>query len=110
MNDGLIPQRYAKALYKYALEKGTSADIYREMAAVASAFDSEPKLQKVLANPFVTAADKEKLLISAAVVREAYSQSRQGGFREADGSGLSRYLPQSQQNSTRKAHYSLQTS
>lgn len=66
MNDGLIPQRYAKALYKYALEKGTSAEIYAEMAAVASAFESEPKLQKVLANPFVSATDKEKLLISAA--------------------------------------------
>lgn len=66
MNDGLIPHRYAKALYKYALEKGTSAEIYAEMAEVASAFDREPKLHKVLANPFVTVADKQSLLIAAA--------------------------------------------
>lgn len=66
MNDGLIPQRYAKALYKYALEKGTAAEVYAEMAEVASAFDSEPKLQKVLANPFVSMADKESLLVAAA--------------------------------------------
>ena len=28
MSDGLIPRRYAKALYKYAVENGDSQEIY----------------------------------------------------------------------------------
>lgn len=66
MNDGLIPQRYAKALYKYALERGNAERVYNEMKTVAAAFEAEPSLQKVLANPFVKRGDKEKLLITAA--------------------------------------------
>lgn len=66
MNDGLIPQRYAKALYKYALERGNAEQVYNEMKTVAASFEAEPSLQKVLANPFVKREDKEKLLIAAA--------------------------------------------
>ena len=28
MNEGLIPRRYAKALYKYAIEKGQDKPMY----------------------------------------------------------------------------------
>lgn len=66
MNDGLIPQRYAKALYKYALEKNNAAAVYEEMKLVADAFERRPDLQKVMANPFVSRDDKEKLLLAAA--------------------------------------------
>ena len=31
MNDGLIPKRYAKALYKLALENGDSQEIYEQL-------------------------------------------------------------------------------
>ena len=31
MNEGLIPSRYAKALYKYAQEHHVAAPIYEEM-------------------------------------------------------------------------------
>lgn len=66
MNDGLIPQRYAKALYKLAKDKGNAGAVYEEMKLVADAFRVNPDLNKVLANPFVSREDKEKLLISAA--------------------------------------------
>lgn len=66
MNDGLIPQRYAKALYKLALERGNAGKVYEEMKTVANSFADNPGLQKVLSNPYVKREDKKKLLISAA--------------------------------------------
>lgn len=66
MNDGLIPQRYAKALYKFADEKGNTTAVYNEMKAVVAAFESHPALQRVLSNPFVSREKKEQLLVTAA--------------------------------------------
>lgn len=66
MDNGLIPRRYAKALYKYSVEKGNSEEVYKEMKEVAESFEKNPELQKTLSNPFVSAPDKEKLLIAAA--------------------------------------------
>lgn len=66
MNDGLIPQRYAKALYKLAEDKGNAAAVYEEMKHVADAFQSNAELNKVLSNPFVSREDKENLLLAAA--------------------------------------------
>lgn len=66
MISGLIPHRYAKALYKYALESNTTADVYEEMKTVIESFRTNPSLEKVLSNPFVEKADKEKILLSAA--------------------------------------------
>lgn len=65
MNDSLIPQRYAKALYKLALEKGKTSQVYEEMKLLSDSFVKNPELQKVLANPFVSRQDKENLLLSA---------------------------------------------
>lgn len=66
MNDGLIPQRYAKALYKYALEKADAAQLYEEMKRVADAFAARPDLQKVMDNPYIGSDEKERLLLAAA--------------------------------------------
>ncbi|MBD5309430.1 MAG: F0F1 ATP synthase subunit delta [Muribaculaceae bacterium] len=66
MDNGLIPQRYAKALYKYALEKGVTEKLYDVMKTVVSSFEKNSDLQKVLSNPFVSDEDKEKLLLAAA--------------------------------------------
>ena len=38
MNEGLIPNRYAKALYKYAREHGVAEAIYEEMKRFDDAF------------------------------------------------------------------------
>lgn len=66
MSEGLIPQRYAKALYKLAEEKGNTSEVYQEMKTLAESFAANPELQKVLSNPFVKREDKAKLLITAA--------------------------------------------
>lgn len=66
MNDGLIPQRYAMALYKFACDKKNTPAVYDEMKLVIESFKANPKLCEVLANPFVARADKEKLLLAAA--------------------------------------------
>jgi F-type H+-transporting ATPase subunit delta len=66
MNEGLIPQRYAKALYKFALDKNNAEQVYGEMKAIADSFETNPDLAKVLSNPFINKEDKGNLLLSAA--------------------------------------------
>lgn len=66
MDNGLIPHRYAKALHKYALERGVADKVYDTAKAVARAFADNEGLQKVMANPFVKKEDKSRLLLSAA--------------------------------------------
>lgn len=66
MSNGLIPRRYAKALYKYAEEKGNIQTVYDTMKGLAESFKTNPDLQKVLANPYVDKIDKLKLLVTAA--------------------------------------------
>lgn len=66
MDNGLIPSRYAKALYKFAKEKGKTEELYDKLKVVIKSFEENPSLQKVLSNPFVNGADKEKLLVAAA--------------------------------------------
>ena len=66
MISGLIPHRYAKALYKYALESKSAGRVYDEMKNVIASFQTNPGLAKVLSNPFVDTADKERLLLAAA--------------------------------------------
>ena len=72
MNEGLIPGRYAKALYKYATEQGESDAVYGQMKNLAAAYAAEPALRKAVGNKFLPAMDKEKVLLSAA---EAESDS-----------------------------------
>lgn len=66
MISGLIPHRYARALYKYALETGSVKQVYDEMKHVIDAFRADPRLEKLLANPFVDTDDKRKMLLAAA--------------------------------------------
>lgn len=66
MNGGLIPSRYAKALFKFAQQQGTTEKVYEEMKSVIAAFEANPDFNKVLANPFISNDDKKKLLLSAA--------------------------------------------
>ena len=66
MNEGLIPHRYAKALYKVAVERGEDRALYDLCGRLADAFAEEPTIQQTVANPFVSDADKLKLLMTAA--------------------------------------------
>lgn len=66
MDQGLIPQRYAKALFKVAVERGCAEPLYAMMKAVDERFVQNPDLTKVIDNPFVGNAEKKKLLLTAA--------------------------------------------
>lgn len=66
MISGLIPRRYAMALYKFGLEKGDVKALYDIMKRVVASFRSNPALQSTLANPFVKTEEKRKLLMTLA--------------------------------------------
>lgn len=66
MDNGLIPGRYARALYKFAEEHSKTETLYEEMKEVIDSFSRNPELQKVLSNPFVSREDKSDLLKAAA--------------------------------------------
>ena len=66
MDQGLIPRRYAKALYMVAAENNTDSLMYSRLNTLAEAFAAEPQLDKTMANPFIPAADKIALLFTAA--------------------------------------------
>lgn len=40
MVSGLIPHRYAKALYKFAMESNKASEVYEEMKRVVESFQS----------------------------------------------------------------------
>ncbi len=65
MDQGLIPRRYAKALYEVAAEKKADAALYGIMQHLEGAFVSEPALGPTIVNPFVSDADKVKLIVTA---------------------------------------------
>lgn len=66
MDKGLIPRRYAKALYEVALERHSDKDLYALMQTMAASFAAEPALAATVANPFVPVSDKDSLLTEAA--------------------------------------------
>lgn len=66
MDQGLIPRRYAKALYMVAAENHTDSLMYSRLNTLVDAFVAEPQLGKTMANPFIPAADKSALLFTAA--------------------------------------------
>lgn len=71
MDKGLLPRRYAKALYKFAAEKDATTSIYALMQKLEKAFDTNHDLQNVIANPFVSVPQKTELLETAAGSKDA---------------------------------------
>lgn len=65
MNEGLIPNRYAKALYLYAADHKKAEAVYEETARLAESYVSEPGLEKAVENPFLSLSDKAGLLLAA---------------------------------------------
>ena len=66
MNEGLIPRRYAKALYKVAVERGDDRELYDLMNRLVTTADAQPGLSQAISNPFVSDSDKIALLTTAA--------------------------------------------
>ncbi len=71
MNQGLIPRRYAKALYKVATERGVAERMYELMNSLSATFEADNGLRSAVDNPFVPVADKTSLLITAAGATDA---------------------------------------
>lgn len=71
MNEGLIPRRYAKALFKVAEERNVEERIYKLMTTLAGSFEAAPELSQTIANPFVEPAQKYELLTMAAQADES---------------------------------------
>lgn len=66
MVSGLIPMRYARALYKYAAETDSCGKVYEDMKRMIASFEGNPDLEKVLSNPYVKTDDKKRLMVAAA--------------------------------------------
>lgn len=76
MNDGLIPNRYARALYKLALENGDDGRVYDEMKALDNSYQAAAGLKKAVGNPFLPIDEKMSLLCSAAQSSDSGSTAR----------------------------------
>lgn len=63
MNDGLIPKRYAKALYKLAVENGDAEEIYELLKPMSRGLKGMDEVKRVLLNPHVPDADKGSLMM-----------------------------------------------
>ena len=66
MNEGLIPRRYAKSLYKYAQEHHCTQELYNDTQRIEKVFATHPALTKAMGNPSLSATEKEELLVIAA--------------------------------------------
>ncbi len=63
MNDGLIPKRYAKALYKLAVENGDAHEIYELLKPLSRGLSGLDEVKRVLLNPYVPEQDKGKVMM-----------------------------------------------
>lgn len=66
MNDGLIPSRYAKALYKLALENGDCDEIYLQLRELSARYTAIDELKRVMRNPAIPDEDKGRMMLLAA--------------------------------------------
>ncbi|MBQ1487010.1 MAG: F0F1 ATP synthase subunit delta [Muribaculaceae bacterium] len=54
MSEGLIPRRYAKALYKFAVENGDSQEIYELLKKLSFRYAAIDELKRAVLNPEVS--------------------------------------------------------
>lgn len=65
MNAGLIPVRYATALYEYAESDKIRQQIFQEAKVLSKYFSDFPRLGNVIDNPVIAQADKRSLVLTA---------------------------------------------
>ena len=63
MSDGLIPRRYAKALYKYAVEKGDAQEIYEILKNLSFRYTAIDELKRAVLNPEISDEDKGSYML-----------------------------------------------
>ena len=80
MDKGLIPRRYAKALFEVGAERDDNKQLYGLMLALTDSFDHNHDLAETMANPFVSESDKTALLMTAAGADDAGSNVTYADF------------------------------
>lgn len=70
MDQGLLPRRYAKALYKYTTEHNAATSMYAIMGTLVDAYSADASLQATIANPFVETTRKQSILNTAAAIHD----------------------------------------
>ena len=63
MSDGLIPRRYAKALYKFAVENGDSQEIYELLKTLSFRYTAIDELKRAVLNPEISDETKGAYLL-----------------------------------------------
>lgn len=66
MSDGLIPRRYAKALYKYAVEKQDSQEVYDLLRSLSFRYTALDQLKRAMLNPDVPDEEKGSYMLKLA--------------------------------------------
>ena len=66
MSDGLIPRRYAKALYKFAVENGDSEEIYELLKSISFKHTAIDQLKRAMLNPNVPDEEKGAFMLQLA--------------------------------------------
>lgn len=66
MQIGILSMRYAKALFRFAMENNESSEVYVETQTLAQSFLRVPALHKVIYSPLLTHQKKVDILLSAA--------------------------------------------
>lgn len=71
MNAGILPSRYAQAIFGYATGCRAEDQVYDDLCRLAGAFARVEALRKLVANPLLPAADKASALLAACGKTEA---------------------------------------
>ena len=66
MSDGLIPRRYAKALYKYATEIGDAQEIYELLKGLSFRYTAIDELKRAVLNPEISDEAKGAYMLKLA--------------------------------------------
>ena len=66
MSDGLIPRRYAKALYKYAVENGDAQEIYELLKGLSFRYTAIDELKRAVLNPEISDEAKGSYMLKLA--------------------------------------------
>jgi len=64
MSDGLIPRRYAKALYKLAVENGDSQEIYETLKGLSFRYTAIDELKRAVLNPEIPNETKGAFMLN----------------------------------------------
>lgn len=90
MDAGIIPSRYARAIYKFAADRSEETRLYEEMKTLSLQFSAIPELKDALETPILPSAEKIKLLTVA--LDGKASETAGNVFRTVVENGRAQYM------------------